>query len=70
MFLTFIIGTPGSLSARARGLPLMFFNIDGGCSQISVSTSQGVHHRCFLALMVGALRFFVSTSQGPAIDIF
>jgi hypothetical protein len=32
----------------------MFFNVDGGCSRISVSTSQGARRRCFLALMVDA----------------
>jgi hypothetical protein len=33
----------------------MFFNIDGGRSRISSSgTSEGVCHRCFLTLMVGA----------------
>jgi hypothetical protein len=38
------------------------FYIDGGYSQISISTSQGAHHQCFLALMVGASR---STAMTP-----
>jgi hypothetical protein len=36
------------------GPPSTFFNVDGGCSRISVSTRQGARRRCFIALMVGA----------------
>jgi hypothetical protein len=36
-------------------LSSIFFNVHGGHSRISVSTSQGARCRRFLALMVGAL---------------
>jgi hypothetical protein len=45
------------------GGPLpIFFNVDGGRSQITISTRQGVHHRRFLALIVGAPKFSGYTS--------
>jgi hypothetical protein len=43
----------------------MFFSVDSGRSWISVSTSQGGHHRCFLALMVCAHRSLAPPPGGP-----
>jgi hypothetical protein len=44
--------------------------IDGGCSRISVIASHGAHHRCFLALMVGAPGSLAPTPpRGPAVDV-
>jgi hypothetical protein len=40
--------------APSREPAIVVFYVDGGCSCISISTSQGVRHRRFLALMVGA----------------
>jgi hypothetical protein len=50
----------------------IFFNVDGGCSQIySSGTSQGAHRRRFLVLMVGALGSPALTPpRGAAIDVF
>jgi hypothetical protein len=41
----------------------MFFYVDGGCSRISVSTSQGAHRRYFY-IDGGYSRISISTSQG------
>jgi hypothetical protein len=50
----------------------MFLSVDGGHSWIySSSIFQGAHHRCFLALIVDALR---STAPAPprelTVDVF
>jgi hypothetical protein len=54
------------------GPPSTFFNVDGGRSWIYSSiTSQGVHHRRFLALMVadsGSLT--LTPPRGPVVDDF
>jgi hypothetical protein len=42
---------------------LTFSNVDGGCSQISISASQGGRHQHFLALMVDAPGSSSSTSR-------
>jgi hypothetical protein len=45
--------------------------VDGGCSWISVSTSEGAHHRHFLTLMVDAAESPTSAPpREPAIDVF
>jgi hypothetical protein len=47
------------------------FYIDGGYSQISISTSQGARHQCFLALMVGASRSTAMTPpREPDVNVF
>jgi hypothetical protein len=43
----------------------MFFIIDHGHSRISVSTSQGAHHQCFFALMVGTPGYRALPPRGP-----
>jgi hypothetical protein len=54
-----------------EGPPSMFHSVDGRCSRVySSGTSQGIRHRCFLALMVGALRSTApAPPRGAAIDI-
>jgi hypothetical protein len=51
--------------STTRGPPSTFLSIGGGRSRISSSgTSQGVHHRCFLVLMVDALRSLAPAQLG------
>jgi hypothetical protein len=65
-----MVGTPGSPTAPPRVFTVDIFSIDGGRSQISDNTSQGDHHRCFLALIVGAPGSPTSPPMGPAVDVF
>jgi hypothetical protein len=44
----------------------MFFTVDCGRSKISVSTSQGVRHRCFLELMVALTYLWHRPPGGPS----
>jgi hypothetical protein len=68
-FFTLMVGALGSPPAP-RGPPLMFFYIDSRRYRISISVSQGAHHRCFLLLMVGDLKFTATTPhRGPIIDV-
>jgi hypothetical protein len=71
-FLALIVGALGSSAlAPPRGPAVDIFYIDGGCSRISVSTSQGGHRRRFLALMVDAPRTPAPTPpRGPTVSIF
>jgi hypothetical protein len=64
-------GTPKSPSAPPGGLPSTFSNVDGRCSRISSSsTSQRVHRRRFLALVVSAPRSPAPTPpRGAAVDV-
>jgi hypothetical protein len=39
MFLTLIVGAPGSSGNTSQGPVIDFFNVDGGHSQITGSTS-------------------------------
>jgi hypothetical protein len=65
-----VVGTLKSPVAPPRGAYWRHFYIDGGHSWISVSTSQGACHRCFLALMLGAPRSPTPPPTGPVVDIF
>jgi hypothetical protein len=47
-FIALMVDTPGSIaSAPPREPTVDIFYVDGGCSYISVSTSQGARHRRF-----------------------
>jgi hypothetical protein len=62
-FLAWMVGAPEFSGYTSQGGPLpIFFNVDGGRSQITISTRQGVHHRRFLALILGAPEFSGYTS--------
>jgi hypothetical protein len=60
-----------SVGTSNGGLHQRFFSIDGGRSWINSSvTSQGVHGRCFLALMVDAPGSTATAPpREPAIDV-
>jgi hypothetical protein len=45
-------------------------HFDGGRSRISVSILLGACHRCFLALMMGALRSPSASPRGSTVDVF
>jgi hypothetical protein len=45
---------PGPPSLEGQGATVDVFSVDGESFRISTTASQGVHRRCFLALMVGA----------------
>jgi hypothetical protein len=61
----------GSPSAPYSGSAVDVFYVDGGCSCISVSTSQGICRRCFPALIVDAHGFLAPTpSRGPSSTLF
>jgi hypothetical protein len=66
-FLAWMVGAPGSPApAPPKGPPSIFFNVDGGCSWISISTRQGGPPSIFLSVDGG--RFEISsscTSNGP-----
>jgi hypothetical protein len=48
-FFTLMVGASGFITLTPPREPVVdIFYVDGGCSWISVSTRQGVHHRCFL----------------------
>jgi hypothetical protein len=65
-----MVGAPGSPTPPPKGSIINIFYVDGGRSQISISTSQGVLHRCFLALMVGALGSLASAPpRRPTINV-
>jgi hypothetical protein len=70
MFLMLMVGALESPSAPARGPIVDVFNVDGGRSQISVSTHQEACHERFLTLMVGAPETPVAPPRGPTIDVF
>jgi hypothetical protein len=54
-FLVLMVDVLGSTTLAPPKKPIIdVCYVDGGHSQIFVSTSQGVHHRCFLTLMVDA----------------
>jgi hypothetical protein len=66
-----MVGAPG-YPARAppKGPVIDIFSIDGGRSQISVSTRQGAHHQSFLALMVGATGYpALAPPRGGVVDV-
>jgi hypothetical protein len=44
MFFSLMVGAPGSLTAPLKGATVDVSCVDGGRSQISVSTSQGGRH--------------------------
>jgi hypothetical protein len=69
MFLTLMVGFPGSLSAPLRGPPSTFSSVDGGRSRISDTASQGVRRRHFFS--VGGKRSQTSgTASQGGIDVF
>jgi hypothetical protein len=54
-FLALMMDAHGSPAPTPpKGPAVGVFYVDGGCSQISVSTHQEARRQCFLALMVGA----------------
>jgi hypothetical protein len=61
----------GSIAPAPPRMPIVdVFYVDGGCSQISVSTRQGGRHRCFLVLMVGASGSTAPTPpREPIVDV-
>jgi hypothetical protein len=67
-----MMGALGSTApAFRRGPTVDVFYVDGGLSQISVSTCQGPRRRRFLPLIVGTLRSTAPASpRGPAVDVF
>jgi hypothetical protein len=67
---TLMVGAPRSLTTPARAPPSMFSSVDGGCSRILRQHLLGGLPTMFQALMVGALGFSGSTSQGATVDIF
>jgi hypothetical protein len=69
-FLMLMVGALESPSAPARGPIVDVFNVDGGYSQISVSTHQGACRERFLTLMVGALGTPAAPPRGLTIDVF
>jgi hypothetical protein len=71
-FLVLIVGALGSTApAPPREPAVDIFYVDGGCSLISISTSQEVRRLRFLALMVGALGSTALTPpREPTINTF
>jgi hypothetical protein len=63
------MSAPGSQSAPPRGSAVDVFSVDGGCSQIFGTASQGGRCRHLLALMVAAPRYLVPPHRGPVVDI-
>jgi hypothetical protein len=65
-----MVGAPGSTAlAPPSGTVVDVCYVDGGCSRIFVSTSQGAHRRCFLTLMIDAPRSLASAPpRWPAVD--
>jgi hypothetical protein len=47
MFLTLMVGTLGSSSSPPRGAAIDVSSVDGGCSRISITASQGARYQRF-----------------------
>jgi hypothetical protein len=64
-----MVGTKRSPApAPPRGATVDIFYIDGGRSQISVSTRQGAYHQHFFALMMGALGSLAPPPRGATMS--
>jgi hypothetical protein len=70
MFVTLMVGAPGSPSAPSKRHAVDVFYIDGGCFRISISTRQGARRQYFLTLMVDAPgSSALAPHREPAIDV-
>jgi hypothetical protein len=59
-----------NLRHRLPGAAVDVFYIDGGCSRISGTPSQGARRQCFLVLMVEAPRSPALPHRGSIVDVF
>jgi hypothetical protein len=72
MFFTLMVGVPGSPTpGPPRGSAIVAFYVDGGCSRISINTSQGGPPLTFLNIDGERSRISSSyTSQGGPLSTF
>jgi hypothetical protein len=64
MFVTLMVGAPGSLSTPPWGPTIGIFYVDGGCSWISISTGRGGVSSMFLNIDGGRCQRFLALIEG------